>query len=162
MPRRKTELVAGECYHLHNRGNNRQPVFFERENYAFFLQRWRKYVSPVCDVIAYCPMPTHYHMLVLVAVDGLSHGMQLFGIAYTKAINVRYLRVGALFQGAFGAKQVDRDEYLLDLSRYIHLNPVMAGLVQHAEDWVLQLSGVSGTAIWNTADTTGDTGSVGL
>ena len=135
MPRRQTELVAGEYYHLYNRGNNRQPVFLERENCAFFLRQWRKYVSAACGVVGYCLMPTHYHMLVQVTADGLSHCMQLFGISYTKAINARYHRVGALFQGSFQAKHVGRDEYLLDLSRYIHLNPVMAGLVRRAEEW---------------------------
>ena len=62
--------------------------------------------------------------------------MQNFAISYTKAMNERYHRAGSLFQGAFQARLVDKDEYLLHLSRYIHLNPVQAGLVKQPQDWV--------------------------
>jgi REP element-mobilizing transposase RayT len=86
-------------------------------------------------VITYVLMPNHYHLLIQARTDSLSHAMQLFGISYTKAINKRFQRTGVLLQGAFQAKLVDRDNYLLHLSRYIHLNPVRAGLVQHPEDW---------------------------
>ena len=61
--------------------------------------------------------------------------MQRFSISYTKAINKRYRRAGSLFQGPFQAVHVDQDAYLMHLSRYIHLNPVQAGLVQRPEDW---------------------------
>ena len=135
MPQRKTEFCPGEYYHLYNRGNNRQRISFARENYLYFLRQWRKYLIPIVDVVAYCLMPTHYHMLVLLKEDGLSRRMQLFSISYTKAINKRYDRVDALFQGVFQAKQVAKNEYLVHLSRYIHLNPVLAGLVRQAEEW---------------------------
>ena len=135
MPQRTVELCAGEYYHLYNRGNNRERIFFERENYLFFLRRLRKYVVPILDVVAYCLMPTHYHLLVLLKEADLSHRMQLFSISYTKAMNKRYDRVGALFQGAFQAKHIDENNYLVHLSRYLHLNPVMAGLVERPEDW---------------------------
>ncbi len=135
MPQRSIELCADEYYHLYNRGNNRERTFYERENYGFFLRRLRKYIVPILDVVAYCLMPTHYHLLVLLKEADLSHRMQLFSISYTKAMNKRYDRVGALFQGAFQAKHVDENNYLVHLSRYIHLNPVMAGLVERPEDW---------------------------
>ena len=61
--------------------------------------------------------------------------MMRFSVSYTKAMNKRYDRVGSLFQGAFRVKHVDEDEYLVHLSRYIHVNPVVAGLVERAEDW---------------------------
>jgi putative transposase len=135
MPQRSVELCAGEYYHLYNRGNNRERIFYERENYLFFLRRLRKYVAPILDIVAYCLMPTHYHLLALLKRADLSHQMQLLSISYTKAMNRRYDRVGALFQGAFRAKHVGRNDYLVHLSRYIHLNPVIAGLVERAEDW---------------------------
>jgi putative transposase len=135
MPRRAIEFCAGEYYHLYSRGNNRERILYTRENYLFFLRQWRKYLLPMVDVVAYCLMPTHFHMLVLLKEAGLSHGMQPFSISYTKAINKRYDRVGALFQGAFQAKHVNRNEYLLHLSRYLHLNPVLSGLVKGAEEW---------------------------
>jgi len=68
-------------------------------------------------------------------MDDLSRAMQRFTLAYTKAINERFGRVGSLFQGRFKAVHVGRDEYLLHLSRYIHLNPLAAGLVRRLEDW---------------------------
>ena len=135
MPQRSIELCADEYYHLYNRGNNRERTFYERENYGFFLRRLRKYIVPILDVVAYCLMPTHYPLLVLLKEADLSHRMQLFSISYTKAMNKRYDRIGALFQGAFQAKHVDENNYLVHLSRYIHLNPVMAGLVERPEDW---------------------------
>ncbi len=136
MPRRTVPLVAGHYYHLYNRGNNRAPIFLEQANYAFFLRQLRTYVVPRdAHVIAYALMPNHYHLLIQAQTDDLSHAMQLFGISYTKAINKRFGRVGAVFQGAFRAKEVDRDEYLLHLSRYIHLNPVRAGLVRQPQEW---------------------------
>jgi len=152
MPRRAIPLVAGEYYHIYNRGNNRQPIFFERENYLFFLRRARERLmghqgpagepdsrSPgarvFCSIAAYCLMPNHYHLLVCPTDDQFSRHMQGFSGSYTKAINKRYERVGALFQGPFHALRVDRSEYLLHLSRYVHLNPVQAGLVKQAHDW---------------------------
>ncbi len=139
MPRRDIPLIAGEYYHIYNRGNNRQSIFFEEENYVFFLRRLREYLAqpsePCVTLVAYCLIPTHFHWLLQPHDDDLSHHLQLFSISYTKASNKRYERVGALFQGQFQAKRVDRNEYLLHLSRYIHLNPVQAGLVKQPEDW---------------------------
>ena len=63
MPRRDAELREGEYYHFYNRGNNGERIFYERDNYLFFLQRLRKYFVPVPDVVACCLMPTHYHLL---------------------------------------------------------------------------------------------------
>jgi len=135
VPQRNVELCADEYYHLYNRGNNRGRIFYERENYVFFLRRLRKYLIPVLGIVAYCLMPTHYHLLVLLKDADLSHRMQLLSISYTKAMNKRYDRVGALFQGSFRAIHVNQNNYLVHLSRYIHLNPVMAGLVERPEDW---------------------------
>lgn len=152
MPRRAVPLVVGEYYHVYNRGNNRQQIFFERENYLFFLRRVRERlvgdqdpaggldsgppeVRELCSIVAYCLMPNHYHLLVCPKDDQFSHHMQRFSGSYTKAINKRHDRIGALFQGPFQALHVDRSEYLLHLSRYIHLNPVEAGLVRQAQDW---------------------------
>jgi REP element-mobilizing transposase RayT len=137
MPRRDIPLLPGYYYHLYNRGHNRAPIFFQPENYVFFLGRLRKYVATEhAHIVTYALLPNHYHLLLQAHTDDLSHAMQLFGISYTKAINKRFQRTGALFQGAFRAKLVDRDEYLLHLSRYIHLNPVRAGLVQRPEEWI--------------------------
>jgi putative transposase len=136
VPYRKAKFRAGEYYHLYNRGNNFQPIFFERENYLYFLRQMREHLATeVIEIVAYCLMPNHYHLLVHLKTDELSAIMQPFSLSYTKAINKRYTRVGSLFQGRFKAIYVDRDEYLLHLSRYIHLNPVVARLVKRPQDW---------------------------
>ncbi len=136
MPYRHIEFRANEYYHLYNRGNNRQLIFFERENYGYFLRQLRQYlVFEAIEIISYCLVPNHYHLLVYLKSDDLSGLMQPFALSYTKAINKRHNRVGSLFQGRFKAVHVDQNDYLLHLSRYIHLNPVAAGLVKRAEDW---------------------------
>jgi putative transposase len=136
MPHRSVDFRAGNYYHIYNRGNNYQSIFFEEKNYLFFLRQLRKYlVNNILEVIAYCLMPNHYHLLAYLKNDNLSAAMQPFALSYTKAINETYKRVGSLFQGRFQAIYVDNDDYLLHLSRYIHLNPVSAGLVEKAEDW---------------------------
>jgi len=148
MSRRQIPFIADHYYHFYNRGNNRQPVFFEDDNYLFFLRGMKHYLTPVLSIIAYCLMPTHYHLLVRVkGIDGasavrafevstqVSRAMQKLLISYTKAVNKRFERVGALFQGAFRAKPVISEAYLLHLCRYIHANPTKDGLVADPADW---------------------------
>mgnify|MGYP001149813190 CR=1 FL=1 len=139
MPSRDVKLAPGESYHVYNRGNNRGRIFFEPENYRFFLRRAREYLLPIMDVVAYCFMPTHYHFLTQVKMgrEGtmVSNAMMRLSVSYTKAMNTRYDRVGSLFQGRFQSKRVTSNDYLLHLSRYIHLNPVLAGLVERAQQW---------------------------
>jgi len=137
MPYRKIKFLTGQVYHLYNRGVNRQPIFFCDENWGYFIKRLRHYFQPdVADILAYCLMPTHYHLMVTLKTDDFSaRVMQPFSVSYTKAINRQQDRVGPLFQGPFRAAWVDEDSYLLHLSRYIHLNPVAAGLAARPEDW---------------------------
>ncbi len=136
MPRRETQLCIDEYYHVYNRGTNRERIFFERENYRFFLKGLRAYISSkTASVIAYCLMPNHYHLLVRLLSSSFSEAMQQFGTSFTKSINRRFDRVGPLFQSRFKAIHVEREEYLVHLSRYIHLNPVVAGLVKSPADW---------------------------
>ncbi len=148
MPRRETAFIAGYYYHIYNRGNNREGVFFEVDNYVYFLRGIKKYLRPVADVMAYCLMPTHYHLLIRVKragqtsevlktseVSNVSRAMQKLSISYTKAINKRFDRVGSLFQGAFQAKHIQNRHHLCNLCVYIHANPVKDGLVACVEDW---------------------------
>ena len=136
MPYRMTAFEVGHCYHVYNRGANRAPIFASRDNYLFFLRRVRKHLlSDTLDVIAYCLMPNHYHLLVRLRTEGLSDVMHSFSISYTKAFNKQQERTGHLFAGPFQAIHVDEDDYLIHLSRYIHLNPLMAGMVTRPEDW---------------------------
>ena len=136
MPRRDLTFQPGHYYHLYNRGNDRQTIFFERENYLHFLRLIRRYlIEQTLDVVAYCLMPNHYHLLVQCKTNAVSGAMMRLSVAYTKAMNRRYNRVGVVFQGQFQAIAVDSEEYLYHLTRYIHLNPVKAGMVAHPKDW---------------------------
>jgi REP element-mobilizing transposase RayT len=145
MPRRRVEIRVGECYHIYNRGANRQAIFFEPDSYSHFIRKLRQFVThptethasrdAAATVLAYCLMPNHYHLLVRVLSSEFSEAMRSFGQAHTQAINRRFDRSGTLFEGRFQAIHVDRDAYLMHLSRYIHLNPVEAGLVELPEGW---------------------------
>ena len=137
MPSRAVEFAPNQFYHVYNRGNDKEPIFFEPSNYRFFLKRLAEcFPRNEAEIHAYCLLPNHYHILIRLQRDiDFSIRMQRFGISYAKSINKRTGRVGHLFQGRFKAKHVGSTEYLLHLSRYIHFNPVAAGLVKVPEDW---------------------------
>ena len=136
MPRRLVTFEPEHYYHLYNRGCDRRSIFFERDNYLYFLRLIRHHlVGEVFDVVAYCLMPNHYHLLVQFKGGDASEAMKRLGLAYTKAMNQRYQRQGTLFQGRFQSIGVDRDDYLRHLVRYIHLNPVKAGIVTDIREW---------------------------
>lgn len=136
MPRRTVPFVSGEYYHLYNRAVRRQMLFHNRGEYSLFLKKWREHVAPEqIAVIAYCLMPNHYHLLVRAGDDELSRHMQRFGVAFVRAWNLLREQTGVAFEGTFHAVHVDREEYLLHLSRYIHRNPAAAKLVLLPEDW---------------------------
>ena len=138
MPRRLTSFVPGLYYHIYNRGNNRLSIFFQPQNYLYFLRNVKRYLAPLANVTAYCLMPTHYHLLLRVKSSevSLSRSMMRLSVSYTKAINKRFQRVGSLFQGQFQAKPVESYHHLLNLCVYIHANPVKDGLVAMPEDWI--------------------------
>jgi len=137
MPYRKISFQAGGVYHVYNRGVNRQAVFFCAENWGYMLRLLRRHFRPdLVDLVAYCLMPNHYHLMVRLKVDDFGKQvMQPWGVAYTKAVNKQQDRVGPVFQGPFQAVHVARDEHLMHLSRYIHRNPVDAGLVGTPAAW---------------------------
>src|ERR1700690_3470837 len=142
VPRRLVPLVPEPYYHIYNRGNNRQQIFFQQENYLYFLQGLKRYLLPAADIIAYCLMPTHYHLMVRVKqnvggskIPEVSSGMMKLSVSYTKAINKRFARVGVLFQGPFQARPILDSRHLLHLCRYIHANPVNDGLINDPSNW---------------------------
>jgi len=126
----------GEYFHIYNRGVNRSRIFVDNRNYEFFLERMEKYLDPELPIIAYCLMPNHFHILLRQdAPRAMSNYLGLVCKSYVKAFNNCFGRTGHLFEGKYKFRHVDEEGYLFHLSRYIHLNPVRAQLVKHAEDW---------------------------
>lgn len=137
MARRRTVFSKGGYYHIYNRGCNRQEIFHTEENYLFLTRKILD-LAPEhsIGVIAYCLMPNHYHFLLKQEGDeSAGFVVQLIFNSYTKAFNARYSRTGTLFEGPFKSIQVESREYLVHLCRYIHRNPLEAGLVTKPEHW---------------------------
>jgi putative transposase len=138
------KLKSGEIYHIYNRGNNRQRLFYERENYYYFLAKARQYLAPNCDFLAYCLMPNHFHFLIhanhkttspygrrikkglkqsLILQEPLttglkmnrfSKGLQLLLSSYAKGINKKYSRSGSLFRQNTKSKQTSSELFSED------------------------------------------------
>jgi REP element-mobilizing transposase RayT len=127
---------AGALYHVTSRGDRREAIYEDDEDRETFLGVLAEVVGRynwVCH--AYCLMTNHYHLLIETLDGNLSKGMRQLNGIYTQASNRRHHRVGHLFQGRFKGILVDKDGYLLELSRYVVLNPVRAGIVSRPEDW---------------------------
>ena len=136
MPTRSIPFLASHYYHIYNHGVNRNRIFLSDDNYTYLLHLLKKnYSRYAIDIVAYCLLPNHYHFLIKPNEDNnLSLFMKsLFG-SYTQALNKQQGREGPLFQGRFRPILVDKEEYLARLARYIHLNPVMAGLAQSPQE----------------------------
>lgn len=126
----------GAVYHVTARGNAREPIFFDDEDRQSFLTILGSVVNRfnwLCH--AYCLMGNHYHLLIETPDGNLSRGMRQLNGVYTQKVNRRYSRVGHLFQGRFKSILVDKGSYLLELARYVVLNPVRAKLVKDPKDW---------------------------
>ena len=121
-------------YHVIVRGNQRRKTFRSDDDYKAYLNRLEKYRAKFdVRIYAYCLMPNHVHLLLETGSTPLAKFMQGLQQSYTQYFNHSYRKVGHLFQGRYKAIICDRDEYLLALVRYIHLNPVRAGLAKRPE-----------------------------
>ncbi len=147
------KFVEGNIYHIYNRGNNKQNIFFNEGNYLYFLRKMRKYIHPHCDLLAWVLMPNHFHLLIHadertvqpkndVPISGnpLSEGMRLMLSSYTKGINKQQgfsgnlIRQNTLSKCVFD-KSEDTVNYVSTCFTYIHQNPIRAGFVSNMEDW---------------------------
>jgi len=137
MPYRGDVFAKGHYYHIYNRGAGGGPLFFNPGNYEYCLRLVKRYAARYgVTVIAYCLMPNHYHFLLRQGADTpLSRFVNVLFNAYVQAVNRQQGRTGTVFEGRFRHVWVDREEYLVHLCRYIHLNPVKAGLVSRPEAW---------------------------
>lgn len=136
MARQLRLQFPGAVYHITARGNARQDIFIDDRDRARFLDllgreieqhRWR------CH--AFCLMDNHYHLLVETPEANLSRGMKRLNMAYAQSFNRRHGRAGHLFQGRYHTIIVEKDDHLLELCRYIVLNPVRAGTAAVPEVW---------------------------
>jgi putative transposase len=137
MPYRNVEFTQGQYYHIYNRGAGRSKIFFVEENYKYLTRLVeRNFKKYGIIIIAYCFMPNHYHFLLRLENElFLSKFINVLFSAYVQALNRQQNRTGTLFEGRFKHILVDEWKYLIHLCRYIHLNPVKAGLVSAPEEW---------------------------
>jgi putative transposase len=136
MPRKPRIHYPGAFYHVMLRGNAGQDIFFDAANRSRFLLLLQQGLTRYRQrVHAYCLMDNHVHLLLQVDDVSLSKLMQNLGFRYTQYVNRTRKQTGHLFQGRFKALLIDADNYLLELVRYIHLNPVRAGLVEDPADF---------------------------
>lgn len=145
-------MLPEAFYHIFNRGINRQVIYFKRDNYLFFLEKIRKHLLTHIDLIAYCLMPNHFHLLVYskpeIIPEEFSKNLRIMLSSYARAINNQENRVGSLFQQHTKIKRLEEykpihnrnenrshDEYAIACFNYIHHNPLKAHLVQKIQDW---------------------------
>jgi len=160
---RKEPLVTENLYHVFTKSIEGYRIFRSNKNYERMVELMKYYIyynphikfskyirlknkqkvleeikrkKRLVDIVAYCIMPTHLHFILIQLVDmGISIYMKNLLNSYTRYFNVNNNRKGPLWQGRFKNVLVKNDEYLLHLTRYIHLNPTSAGLVDNPEDW---------------------------
>ncbi len=141
-------LEEGKYYHVFNRGNNGDTIFYKPENYKFFLRRMEEYLMPFIEVYAYCLMPNHFHLLIRVKerTEALllkdakllgnepgelaSQAFHRLFTSYSKAINKQEKRHGSLFENPFKRKVVTDERYFTNLVFYIHANPQLHCICQ--------------------------------
>lgn len=134
MARKPRLHYPGAFYHVILRGNFRQEIFFSNEDrFRLYLLLQEGVERYQYGIHAFCLMPNHVHLAIQVGHVPLSRIMQNLCFRYTRWVNQQQERVGHLFQGRYKAVLLDADSYLLELSRYIHLNPVRVGLVREPE-----------------------------
>ena len=126
----------GAVYHITSRGNEKKPVFKDdrdRDNFLRTFQRVNIRYNWLCH--AYCLMDNHYHLLIETPDGNLSLGMRQLNGVYTQLFNNRHQRAGHLFQGRFKGILIQKDSHLLEVCRYVVLNPVRARMVERPEQW---------------------------
>ena len=144
------EFFKNELYHIYNRGNNQQKIFFKPGNYMYFLKKVRSYLLPHCDILSYSLMPNHFHFLIhsdertiikktirFPPKNVLSEGIRVLLSSYTQAINKQNQTSGSLFQQNTKAQPIVKGSRNYDITvfHYIHQNPYRANLVSRMEDW---------------------------
>ena len=128
--------LAGALYHVTSRGDGREDIYLSDDD----RQAWLETLAQVCERFnwvchAYCQMGNHYHLLIETPDANLSKGMRQLNGVYTQRFNRSHQRVGHVFQGRFKAILVEKDSYLLELARYVVLNPLRARMIRQLDQW---------------------------
>jgi REP element-mobilizing transposase RayT len=139
-------FIEGNFYHIYNRGNNKQLIFFQERNYEYFIGKMKKNILTHSDLIAWCLMPNHFHFLIQansdtvsivkeqpVKINALTEGIRILLSSYSRGIQKQEGVTGNLFQQKTRDKEVGN--YLPTVFHYIHQNPLRAGLVTRLEDY---------------------------
>ena len=136
MPRQARKKSESGIYHVMLRGINQQQIFEEDEDYVKFLQIVEDYQAiSKYKVYAYCLMSNHIHLLIREEEEPLEQIFKRIGSKYVYWYNVKYQRKGHLFQDRFKSETVDNETYFLTVIRYIHQNPVKAGICEKIDDY---------------------------
>lgn len=137
MPRRARLALPNVPLHIIQRGNNRQACFYADEDYRFYLDWLHEYADKAeCQIHAYVLMTNHVHLLVSAERPEASGTlMKALGQRYVQYINRTYRRSGTLWEGRFRSCLTQEESYLLACQRYIELNPVRAGMVEHPAEY---------------------------
>lgn len=140
MSARPTIFSPLGFYHIYNRGHDKQPIFYDIKDYQRYVKRLREYLKKhEVTLLAYCLMPNHIHLILRQnGEESINKFIHRLHTAYTMYFNKKYEKVGAVFQGRFKAKLIDTEEYLLHVSRYIHINPIEI-VKSHAQGRALRL-----------------------
>jgi putative transposase len=131
MPRAARITVENACYHIITRGNQKQCVFAERQDYEMYLSVIHKYKKRYkFKLFAFCLMPNHVHLIIEVKDPiKLNKIMRGINLSYTLYFNTKYQKVGHLWQDRFKSKVIEKDSYLLECINYIEVNPIRASLI---------------------------------
>lgn len=148
---------AGAVYHVTSRGDRQEDIYLDDDD----RELWLSVFAETCDRYnwrchAWVQMTNHYHLLIETIDGNLSRGMRHLNGVYTQKHNVRHKRVGHLYQGRYKAILVDRESYLLEVSRYVVLNPLRAKMIDHLSDWkwssYRSMIGNASVAVWLETD----------
>jgi putative transposase len=127
-----TPFYSNQHYHIYNRGNNGETIFYSPQNYNYFLNLYDKYLSDCVETYAYCLLPNHFHFLIKVRDKTIiSEQFRLFFLSYSKAINKQESRTGSLLQKRFKRTPIESTDSLQRVVIYIHSNPLRHNMRQN-------------------------------
>jgi REP element-mobilizing transposase RayT len=138
MPRKKREWYPQATYHVTARGNRKSDIFVDDKDYKMYMNCMKEaldYYENKFIIYCYCLMKNHVHLQIKTSDMPLGDFIKRLNSTYAKNFNIKYNYIGHLFQGRYGAKTIKDDSYNLEVSRYIHLNPVKANIVIKAEEY---------------------------